>query len=204
MPTGKKVLTLDPHQESKALFANKKDGPPFAVEIKALAFSKDGQRLAIAEFLPNKDPPADRRVIEVWDVKAGNLLQTLTGDMVNILFMGFNSDGTRLVSAAGDQTLCLWDLESGTALHSVKGPGEGRLLYMAFSPAGERLAYLDGSKMIHVFDTATLKTYLPLSGHAAEVTRVTFSADGKILGSASRDHTVKVWDPTTGQTLRSF
>jgi WD40 repeat protein/uncharacterized caspase-like protein len=41
-------------------------------------------------------------------------------------------------------------------------------------------------------------------GHAEPVTAVGFSLDGKILGSGSSDKTVKLWDVSTGQELRTL
>ncbi|KAF7908239.1 uncharacterized protein EAF01_003994 [Botrytis porri] len=43
-----------------------------------------------------------------------------------------------------------------------------------------------------------------LEGHSGSVNSVAFSADSKLLASASRDHTIKIWDTATGtlqQTL---
>lgn len=37
-----------------------------------------------------------------------------------------------------------------------------------------------------------------LEGHRAEVSAVTFSPNGRLLTSASRDNTVKLWDVATG------
>jgi WD40 repeat protein/tRNA A-37 threonylcarbamoyl transferase component Bud32 len=45
---------------------------------------------------------------------------------------------------------------------------------------------------------------LTLRGHADEVSGLAFSPDGKRLGSAGRDRTIKIWDAATGQELHSL
>src|SRR5688500_11823404 len=44
------------------------------------------------------------------------------------------------------------------------------------------------------------KLILPV-GHVAEVYSVVFSRDGKLIATASRDQTAKVWEAATGQLL---
>ncbi len=43
-----------------------------------------------------------------------------------------------------------------------------------------------------------------LTGHTDWVTSVAFSPDGTLVASASRDRTVKLWEPATGKCLKTF
>ncbi|KAH8664619.1 WD40-repeat-containing domain protein, partial [Xylariales sp. PMI_506] len=43
-----------------------------------------------------------------------------------------------------------------------------------------------------------------LEGHTDKVTAVTFSPDGQQLVSASHDHTIRFWGPSTGRVLQTL
>jgi WD40 repeat protein len=47
------------------------------------------------------------------------------------------------------------------------------------------------------------KLVLPI-GHTKDITISSFSPDGKVLLTASNDHTVKLWEPATGSLLLDF
>src|SRR5438477_582964 len=58
--------------------------------------------------------------------------------------------------------------------------------------------------MVKLWDAATGVALQTLEGHTAQVNAVTFSPDGKLLVSASDDHTVRLWDVATGAALQTL
>ncbi|KAK4172256.1 hypothetical protein QBC36DRAFT_223078 [Triangularia setosa] len=55
-----------------------------------------------------------------------------------------------------------------------------------------------------VVDTDWNACLQTLEGHSSLVCSVAFSADGQRLASGSYDHTVKIWDPASGQCLQTL
>ena len=70
---------------------------------------------------------------------------------------------------------------------------------MAWSPDGKRLATGSRDSTAKVWDAATGKELLTLSGHEVGVSSVAWSPDGKRLATGSEDNTAKVWDAETGR-----
>jgi WD40 repeat protein len=78
---------------------------------------------------------------------------------------------------------------------------------VAWSPDGKRLATGSHDETAKVWDAASGKELLSLSGHSRSslvVSSVAWSPDGKRLATGSWDNTAKVWDAATGQKLQSL
>src|SRR5207244_1306156 len=77
---------------------------------------------------------------------------------------------------------------------------------MEFSKDGKIFVAATGHSA-HLWNLAGAGEKLVPGGHAGGVPDVVFSPDGKLLASAGKDHTIKIWDPITGtllKTLREF
>ena len=115
--------------------------------------------------------------------------------------MAFSPDGRRIVSGSEDQTLKVWDAETGQETLTLKGH-TGSVYSVAFSPDGRRIVSGSQDGTLKVWDAETGQETLTLKGHTgAGVTSVAFSPDGRRIVSGSNDMTLKVWDAATGQKI---
>jgi WD40 repeat protein len=70
---------------------------------------------------------------------------------------------------------------------------------LAWSPTGRHLAAAAVSGPVHVFDTATGKLAVALTGHAFGTMAVAWKPTGELLATAGQDGKVRVWDATLWQ-----
>jgi WD40 repeat protein len=106
-----------------------------------VAFSPDGQTLAVASGLHDQLKPATRDddTVRLWDVATGKARATLIGTGP-VLSVAFSPDGQTLAAASGDDnTVRLWDVASEKTRTTLTGH-TGAVLSVAFSPDGRSLA----------------------------------------------------------------
>src|SRR4051794_20949631 len=65
-------------------------------------------------------------------------------------------------------------------------------------------ALLYGIWYVPTFAQGSIDTPIALSGHTDRVFSVAWSPDGKTIATASGDKTVQLWDPVSGQSIRTM
>jgi WD40 repeat protein len=110
--------------------------------------------------------------------------------------VAFSPDGRRLAMGAERNTVKIRDLQTGKELQLWGHKGE--VYTLAFSPdaEGRWVASAGEDSVVRVWDSHTGKLVRNFRSHTGLVSSLSFSPDGRLLVSGSRDHTVKVWDLT--------
>jgi WD40 repeat protein len=160
-----------------------------------MTFSPDGQLHALLQ-----DEGRNR---SLWDIKAGELLCSLTVPETkrNQWGAAFSPDGSVLATGMVDKTpigkrddtVWLWDATTGEHIRTLIGHLD-IITCVAFSPEGQLLASGSEDETVLLWDLKTGEHPRILIGHNDRVLGVTFSPDGKTLASRSRDGIVLLWD----------
>jgi WD40 repeat protein len=113
----------------------------------------------------------------------------------------FSPDGTTLATGGGNtigtwqagerNALRRWDVKTGKELATLESMWD--TFSVAYNPDGKTLA-LGGDADVLVLDAATGKELFRLDGRQMALYALAFSRDGKLLASAGKDRTIKVWD----------
>jgi WD40 repeat protein len=137
-------------------------------------------------------------VLEQEDKKLQVVLDT-GGHTAQVLLVAFTPDGRELVTASQDGAIRLWDVDLGESLRVIYPP-VWSLTAAALAPDGKAVAVAgtaDGKLVIGLVNLETDKVTL-LRGHRRWLSALTFSKDGKLLASASKEDNVHVWDVEKG------
>ena len=128
-----------------------------------------------------------------------HLQKTLMGHTGTISRMVWSPDGRYLASASRDQTVRIWDTETGDVRHTLNGH-TGWAIDVAWSPDGQRLASCADDRTVRLWDMEHGICQRILGGHESTVKAVAWSPDGKTLATGSEDKTIRLWNLEQGDT----
>jgi len=137
------------------------------------------------------------------NAEAQQSLRTLKGHRAKVYSVTYSPNGKYLASGGSDQTVRLWDANTGKLLHTYQGH-QGSVLVVRFSPDGKNLASGSADGTIKIWGTTSGVVVKTLEGHSDMVGTIDYSKNGQSLVSGSRDKTVKLWNLTTGHVIHTF
>ena len=141
--------------------------------IDLLAFSSNGKTLATGGGWDH--------TVHLWNVNTGRFLTDLTGHAGKIRDIAFSPDGTTVITAGSDQTMRLWDVNTGTEEKNLPTPDD------AINP------HVAANQILKLLDQGILPK------ERDDVHSVKFSKDGTQLISVSSDGSLHLWNVDTGR-----
>lgn len=205
-PDGNKIYGTGPSYKPSVKIWQRETGQlkqvisNFETVIRAMDVSSDSEVLAAALL---------RGVVELWDTRTGDRLNTLKGHTDYVTAVAFVPGGETLVtgSAGRDRSIRVWDVDKGEELYSITPQTTGHkdwVLDVGVASNGRFFASSSADKTIKIWDTGTGKLLRTLSGHTSWVRSIQFSQNNDYIVSGSKDGMVKVWDVKTGAQLYSM
>ena len=128
---------------------------------------------------------------------------TLRGHTSSVHSAAFSPDGRYIVSASVDETIKLWDIQSGECIKTLKGHTYF-VESASFSPDGKYIVSASYDNTLRIWDTSSGKCIQTLEGHTDDVNSATFSPDERYIVSASGDNTIKIWDTENGKCIKTI
>jgi WD40 repeat protein len=213
--TGKELhLEYQGHQAAVAAVAISDDGKTIAsggdqlrlwdpatgklqrtIEVKGgvtcLAFAPDGKTVAAG----GRD-----RVVHVWEVATGNVVQELKGHKHAVCGLAYSRDGKRLASGDVQASVRVWDIMEGKQIQQIDSKTSAELLGLAFA-ADDRTLFCAGAWN----DTS----FLPKPGTTIKVNGKDMKFDGNLViqgieMSRKEGYYALEWDVATGKEVRKL
>jgi WD40 repeat protein len=115
----------------------------------------------------------------------------------------FSNDNKYIASGSGDNTVRLWDVETGNELRCFEGHADN-VSSVCFTNDNKSIVSVSQDKTIRMWDIKTGNELRCFEGHEYDFNSLCLSNDNKYIVSKSDDYTVRLWDVKTGKELCCF
>jgi WD40 repeat protein len=162
----------------------------------ALAFSPDGQLLSVNDCLRVEVAGVCVEAnVRLFDVSTGEVILDLPGHTAFVWTAAFSPDGRILATGSADNTIILWDVETGEPIGSRLSNHGGPVRRVSFSPQGDRLVSAGLDNLVILWDVASGQAIGgPLAVYTNNSMDAEFSPNGDQVASSSLDGSITLSD----------
>jgi hypothetical protein len=157
--------------------------------IRAVAFSPDGKRLAVAG-----GPSGRYGEIKIWDMTAPapKLVSTIQGHRDSILAIAFSPDGSTIASASYDKLIKIWNVADGKVISTLKEHSDA-VYAVAFMPGGTQLLSAAGDRTVKIWNVSTGKRLFTVNDSLDAVYTAAIHPSGRWFAAAGADRMIRTW-----------
>jgi WD40 repeat protein len=179
----------------------------FVGRVLRVTFSPDGEYLAMADH---------QCFVQLRRTSSGLLWRTIAqpkcvATQSGVVYgwgLAFSPDGSTLAAAESRPccggSLHLWAVQE-TSAPTFLGGYNWRVVDLEYAPDGTTMVLaFDGSPVFWLIEAGNGDFIRAFEGHTYRVNSVTFSPDGRIIASASRDQKIRLWEPGSGELLHTL
>ncbi|OJD11510.1 hypothetical protein AJ78_07735 [Emergomyces pasteurianus Ep9510] len=148
--------------------------------VRKLAFSYNGDIVSISED-----------GIKIWNPSTGEILHSFEDHWGSGAMTAFSAHN-KLFAYGSQGCIIVRESSNGKLFRTL--PTEGGIGTMAFAKNGRLLVVAFGLNNIKVLDLESDGAFHVFEGHKNIITSLAVSSDNKLLGSASMDFTVRLWN----------
>jgi WD40 repeat protein len=164
-------------------------------------------RLALIAWPPDENAEVNGAVLSALATAADRsaFRRQLVGHQGEVTAVAWSPDGKKVVSGSEDETLMLWNPETGEHIGEPM-VGHHKVSSVAWSPDGHRLfggygltGYFGGTLML--WDAETGKAVAESMVDELDVQSVDYSPDGRRVISGGHGNTMMLWDAETLESI---
>ncbi|KAG9064399.1 hypothetical protein KI688_003587 [Linnemannia hyalina] len=152
------------------------------------AYSTDGTSLAVGLQYGS---------INIYDTSMWRMTRIFRGHHSCVDSIVYSPTSLQLLSGSDDNTVRLWDCESGSCVFVLEHIGQ--VWTVAFSPSGKQVASAGADKTVMLWDVQTGANLSNFTSHNSNIHNISYSPDGHTIVSVGADRMIRFFDTQTGQ-----
>ena len=175
-----------------------------------LAFSRDGQYLAIGHYFPNSS-------IKIWHLPSGKLRFTLRDNILGVWSLIFNKDGQILVSGGEDGAIRIWNWKAEQLIRTLRPEPSNIFNFMlpwipevelitdiAIDPDNNIIVSGSVSNGLKFWDVNSGNCIRTLQQNSGCIEALALSPNDNTLVSIGKDGIIRLWNIKTGELLHTL